>query len=209
MGYTVYTAKRRWSPWDRSMDAVCTRNGRSGSAQAAWCCRLCRSSNAVRSPMVALSACPGRRAVVAWASHRRRGHRGNAIGLTGVAHQSAVRAQHCPYCSHTEERFSYIRRPHGDLVDSLGRHGRSVVAALCDGGFTYTCMNYALPFVYFSSKEVCTGLRWQYIEGLVMLLQECSNSIANALELQQSCTKPSTCTWKCKEWQNRALPRRM
>ena len=50
--------------------------------------------------------------------------------------QSAVRAQHGPYCSHTEERFSDIWRPHGDLVDSLGRHGRSVVAVLCDGGFS-------------------------------------------------------------------------
>ena len=26
--------------------------------------------------------------------------------------------------------------PHGDMVDSLGRHGRGVVAILCDGGFT-------------------------------------------------------------------------
>ena len=31
------------------------------------------------------------------------------------------------------------------------------------------------------------------IEGLV---QDCSNSIANALELLQSCTKPSVCTLK-------------
>ena len=31
----------------------------------------------------------------------------------------------------------------------------------------------------------------EYIDGLV---QDCSNSIANALELLQSCTKPSTCT---------------
>ena len=35
------------------------------------------------------------------------------------------------------------------------------------------------------------------------------NSIAHALELPQSCSKPSTCTWKCKELQNRALPRRI
>ena len=55
------------------------------------------------SPMVPLSACPGRRKVVVWASHWRRGRSGNAIGLTKVAHQSAVRAQHGPYCSHTEE----------------------------------------------------------------------------------------------------------
>ena len=27
------------------------------------------------------------------------------------------------------------RPPHGDLVDSLGRQRRSVVAVLCDGGF--------------------------------------------------------------------------
>ena len=84
--------------------------------------------------MVALSACPGRREVVLWASHWRRGRSGNAIGLTKFAHQSAVRARHGPYCSHTEERFSDIWRPHGDLVDSQGRHGRSVVAVLCDGG---------------------------------------------------------------------------
>ena len=31
---------------------------------------------------------------------------------------------------------------------------------------------------------------WAYIDGLV---QDCSISIANALELLQSCTKPSTC----------------
>ena len=85
--------------------------------------------------MVALSACPGRREVVVWASYWRRGRSGNAIGLTKVARQSAVQAQHGPYCSHTEERFSYIWRPHGDLVDYLGRHGRSMVAVLCDGGF--------------------------------------------------------------------------
>ena len=30
----------------------------------------------------------------------------------------------------------------------------------------------------------------EYIEGLV---QDCSNSIANALELQHYCTKPSIC----------------
>ena len=29
-------------------------------------------------------------------------------------------------------------------------------------------------------------------------MQDCSNSIANALELPQSCTKPSACTWKYK-----------
>ena len=84
--------------------------------------------------MVALSACPGRREVVVWASYWRRDRSGNAIGLTKVARQSAVRAQHGPYCSHTEERFSDIWRPHGDLVDYLGRHGRSMVAVLCDGG---------------------------------------------------------------------------
>ena len=60
-----------------------------------------------------------------------------ATGLRKVAHQSAVRAPHGPYCSHTEGHFSYIiRRPHSDLVNSLGRHGRSVVAVLCDGGIT-------------------------------------------------------------------------
>ena len=59
--------------------------------------------------------------------------------------------------------------------------------------FTYT--NCSLPFVYLTSKEVSTGLRYQYIDGLV---QDCSNSIANALELPQSCTKPSACTWKFK-----------
>ena len=32
---------------------------------------------------------------------------------------------------------------------------------------------------------------WYYIDGLV---QDCSNSIANALELLQSCTKSSICT---------------
>ena len=85
--------------------------------------------------MVALSACPGRREVVVWASYWRRGRSGNAIGLTKVARQSAVHAQHGPYCSHTEQRFSDIWRPHGDLVDYLGCHGRSMVAVLCDGGF--------------------------------------------------------------------------
>ena len=111
------------------------RNRRHGSAQAAQWGRLCRCSIAVRSPMVALSACPGRREVVVWASYWRRGRSGNAIGLTKVARQSAVQAQHGPYCSHTEERFSDICRPHGDLVHSLGRHGRSVVTVLCEGGF--------------------------------------------------------------------------
>ena len=92
--------------------------------------------------MVALNACPGRREVVVWASYWRRGRSGNAIGLTKVTRENVVRAQHSPYCSHTEERFSDIWRPHGDLVDSLGRHGRSVVAVLCDGGF-----NGSMPFI--------------------------------------------------------------
>ena len=65
-----------------------------------------------------------------------RGRSGNAIGLTKVPRYSDVRAQHSPYCSNTEERFSDIQRPHGDLVDSLGRHGRSIVAVLCDGGLS-------------------------------------------------------------------------
>ena len=82
--------------------------------------------------MVALSVCPGRREVVVWESYWRRGRSGNAIGLTKVARQSAMRAQHGPY--HTEEHFSDICWPHGDLVDYLGRHGRSMVAVLCDGG---------------------------------------------------------------------------
>ena len=91
--------------------------------------------------MVALNVCPGRREIVVWASHWRRGRSGSAIGLTKVAHQSAVRAQHGPYCSRTEGRFSDIRRPHGDLADSLGRHGRSVVAVLCNGGFRSNIMD--------------------------------------------------------------------
>ena len=86
--------------------------------------------------MIALSACTGRCEVFVWASHWRRGRYGIATGLTKVAHQSAVCAQQGPYCSHTEERISDIRRPHSDLVDSLGRDGRSVVAVLCDGGFS-------------------------------------------------------------------------
>ena len=86
--------------------------------------------------MVALSACPGRRQVVVWASYWRRGRSGNAIGLTKVAHQSAVRAQHGLYCSHTEGRFSDIRWPHGNLMESLCRHDRSVVAIRCDGGLS-------------------------------------------------------------------------
>ena len=34
---------------------------------------------------------------------------------------------------------------------------------------------------------------WVYIDSLV---QDCSNSIANALELLQSCPKPSICGWQ-------------
>ena len=83
-------------------------NRRDGSAQAAQWGRLCRSSIAVRSPMVALSACPGHREVVVWASYWRRGRSGNAIGLTKVVRQSAVRAQHGPYCSHRGAFFWYL-----------------------------------------------------------------------------------------------------
>ena len=39
--------------------------------------------------------------------------------------------------------------------------------------------------------QVVKSIQWRfYIDGLV---QDCSNSIANALELLQSCTKPSIC----------------
>ena len=130
----IYTAKHRWSLWDRRTDAVCAQWERPSS--------LSRSSIAVRShsdrwwsPMVAPSACLGRREVVVWASHWRRGRRGNAIELTMVASQSAVRALCGPHWSHTEGCLSDIRRSHGDLVDFVGRRGRSMVALLCDGGF--------------------------------------------------------------------------
>ena len=43
----------------------------------------------------------------------------------------------------------------------------------------------------FSKKET-QSLEWQNVDGSV---QDCSNSIANALELPQSCTKPSM--WSC------------
>ena len=80
--------------------------------------------------MVALSACPGRREVVVWASSWRRGRSGNAIRLKKVARQSAVRAQHGPYCSHKEERFSYIWRP-------LGVPAATIRHVCCDA--TATC----------------------------------------------------------------------
>ena len=86
--------------------------------------------------MVALSACSRRREVMVWMSYWHRSRSGNAIGLTKVVPQRAVRAQHGPYCSHTEEHFSDIWRPHSYLVYSLGRHGHGMVTALCDGGFT-------------------------------------------------------------------------
>ena len=44
---------------------------------------------------------------------------------------------------------------------------------------------------YFSGKVIPSVVH-VYIDGLV---QDCSNSIANALELLQSCTKPSICPW--------------
>ena len=42
--------------------------------------------------------------------------------------------------------------------------------------------------VLFCVPYICWGHKVQYIDGLV---QDCSNYIANALELLQSCTKPS------------------
>ena len=135
------------------------RNRCYGSAQAAqWSC-LCRSRIAVRSPMVTLSPCPGRREVVVWVSYWRRGRSENAIGLTKVAHQSAMRAQHDPYCSHTEECFSDIWRPHGDLVDSLGRHGRSVVTVLCDRAL------WSLTSVIIKQEHICIKSSSQFVKG--------------------------------------------
>ena len=105
----------------------CVHNRPDGSAQAAYCGRLCRSSIAESSLMVALSACPGRREVAVWASYWRRGCIGSAIGLTKVARQSAVRAQHGPYCSHTEKRFFWylanIRRSGGFLRSPWSQRG--------------------------------------------------------------------------------------
>ena len=60
--------------------------------------------------------------------------------------RSRVRAPCAARSSHKEERLSDIWRPHGDPVDSLGRHdGRNVVAVLCDGGFTNTPICASLP----------------------------------------------------------------
>ena len=69
-----------------------------------------------------------------------------------VAHQSAKRAQHGPYCSHTEELFCDSRRSHSDLADSPGRHGRSVVAVLCDGGLTDARLHLRLWFTGLYNK---------------------------------------------------------
>ena len=155
----------QWNADDRHRIVVrmsCVHNSRSGNAQTAWCGRLSRSSIAVRShsnrwwsPMVTLRACPWHCEVVVWASHWRRGRSENAIGLTKIAHQSAVRAQNGPYCSHTEERFSYIRWPHGDLVDFLGCHGRSVVAVLCDGGLK--APNFSCHWIWISCDQSLWG----------------------------------------------------
>ena len=48
-----------------------------------------------------------------------------------------------------------------------------------------------LQFIYFLSlqKYISRKDHYDYIDGLV---QDCSNSIANAMELLQSCTKPLT-----------------
>ena len=43
-------------------------------------------------------------------------------------------------------------------------------------------------FIDWCFNNFCHLIWYQYINGLV---QDCSNSIANALELLQSCTKPS------------------
>ena len=72
-----------------TMDAVGSWYGRRVCAiDGAQCGRLSRSSIAVMShsdrwwsPMVALSACPGRRDVGEWASYWRRGRRGNALWM--------------------------------------------------------------------------------------------------------------------------------
>ena len=44
-------------------------------------------------------------------------------------------------------------------------------------------------YIYITMPKL--SIRIHYIDGLV---QDCSNSIANAMELLQSCTKPSICT---------------
>ena len=81
--------------------------------------------------MVALSACPGHREVVVWASYCRRGRSGSAIGLTKFPRQSAVRAQHGPCCSHTEEHFFWylatIRWSGGFLRSPWSQRGRRPV----------------------------------------------------------------------------------
>ena len=47
-------------------------------------------------------------------------------------------------------------------------------------------------FVISFIPEYGTFHVWHYLDGL---MQDCSNSIANALELLQSCTKPAICTY--------------
>ena len=50
------------------------------------------------------------------------------------------------------------------------------------------------------------GVFQYHIDGLV---QDCSNSIANALELLQSCTKPSIWTWKLTSIENSIVEKRL
>ena len=90
-----------------------------------------------------------------------------------------------------------------------------VAVDLTSIGTTATTIDLVLPkFSGFSTKKLMkygTFFNPVHINGLV---QDCSNSIANALELLQSCTKPSICSrvkqlnkisitvWQCKcVWQ--------
>ena len=60
--------------------------------------------------------------------------------------------------------------------------------------FSFTVFRWCYRFCHLTlvfSTLRCDELR-QYIDGLV---EDCSSSIANAMELLQSCTKPSKCTY--------------
>ena len=85
-------------------------------------------------------------------------------------------------------QFHY--RHYKELSDSI-KHACQVYSVECVSKiksilwvFFYAIYGAVCKFTHFSFDD-CDSM-WEYFDGL---LQDCSNSICNALEVQQSCTK--------------------
>ena len=62
---------------------------------------------------------------------------------------------------------------------------------------TFKCQKEKSLDCVFHTLKKSTSRKYDYAHSIKVLVQDCSISSASAMEILQSCTKPSVCTWLC------------